>query len=217
MKIKTLAAIGLLAVASGAMADEDTHPFYVRGQIGAGRAYFNDTTILKRDDNAGYPGDTLNGVNKAKLAGRVAVGYKFGNTFSTELGYTQIGTVNGSLNSGNTRWSTLDVSSNAVDALVKASLPITDNIAVFGGAGAALYSVKYEMGSSGNVGRSTSYAEAVRPEFTVGSSYKVNENVAIDASFTQILGKGNVKDLAITRDTYLPDAQLLAVGASYSF
>lgn len=147
-------------------------------------------------------------VNNDGLAGRVNIGYQINKNFAVEAGYLALNKKTASNNAGDKRVNQQSV----IDLAGKASYPITERVNLYGKAGVAYITSRYDA-TSGNttVELNNGYGVArhkFAPEVAVGMDFNVTPNIAVDTSLTHIHPVGNKRPGNIN---------YLAVGVNYTF
>lgn len=181
--------------------------FYFGGQVRYGKPEY------------GALGDYLQAINwdllplpNGGVAGRAYAGWNFNRYFAVEGGYTRFIRNNYQLLFGPS--ATLDT--HAWDIVSKTSLPLEAltptlrNFDLYGKAGAAYITSKFNPGGSGVMIADTDIHNW-EPTYGLGLAYNFTQNFAMDLSWTQIYGHGS--DLTALRT---PETNLYAVGAMIS-
>ncbi|MGB6975972.1 MAG: outer membrane beta-barrel protein [Gammaproteobacteria bacterium] len=203
---------------------QDAGP-YVGVQGGYTRAYY--------DSEKNYVESFQNySVNEGGFGGRLYAGWSFNPYLSVEGGYTQFAKNKYSFNStdgilyGN---GDETIKTNAWDVVGKVSLPLSvfnpslTGLSLYAKGGAA-YVTANDSGSvsvitnfpDADLNNSNSSFDATAhswaPVYGVGAAYTFSNNFGLDASFTRIQGSAH-----FSGDSFSPNANLFAVGASYKF
>jgi OmpA-OmpF porin, OOP family len=170
---------------------------YVSGQVG-----YADTGIKSKVkiNSASF---SNNG-----LAGRLAIGYKVTPNFALEAGYLQLS--NAEFNIGSPNFSTKQ---NAIDVAAKGTLPITNNVNLYGKLGVAYLTTQLEGKSASGTTSDLNSVQGIAkrkwaPEVAIGMGYDITPNVTVDTSLTHIQTIGSNRPGNI---------DFLAVGVGYNF
>lgn len=165
---------------------------YVSGQVG-----YADTHMKSRlVSGAGL------GLDNDGLAGRLALGYKITPKLALEVGYLQLSDANISIQR---EGSTFSNEQYAIDLAAKGTLPITNNVNLYGKLGVAYLTTKLDANTKfdNNISK-----RMFAPEVAVGMGYDITPNVTVDTSLTHIQTLG----------THRPgNIDFLAVGVGYNF
>lgn len=145
------------ACATPAMADE----FYTGASVGRTEHKLNVSGISLDDNGTGY---------------KVFGGYQYNKNVGAEVGYADLG--KGAVSGGG---ATVSAKTKAVYAAVTGTLPLTNEIAVFGKLGAA----RNRTTMDATIGKVTDSAKENRTSllFGLGASYAVTDKVAIVAEY----------------------------------
>lgn len=170
---------------------------YVNGILGWGDVH---------QDGASGPGINSSSTKDTGIAGRIAAGYQFDDTWAAELGYSKFSNATDKGNVLGLPYSAT-LKTSAVDLVGKASLPLQNGFSVYGKAGIA-YLMESVNGSVANVNLGHDSEHKVFPTFTVGTAYDFTPNVVGDISWNRIQKVGS-SDLNST--------DLVGVGISYYF
>ncbi|MES2997785.1 MAG: outer membrane beta-barrel protein [Pseudomonadota bacterium] len=190
------------ATISNSSSNSSNIPGFVSHLYATAQVGYADTHMKAQVSSMG------NAFDNNGITGRVAVGYKFDQNLAVELGYLQ-------LKSANYK-SLSDMSYSgdqyALDIAGKGSLPITNNVNLYGKVGIAYLTTRLEAqqyGQSSNINDQLGIAKHKwAPEVAVGMGYDITPNVTVDTSFTHIQPIGNNRPGNI---------DFLAVGVGYHF
>lgn len=190
---KILSTTVLTVSALGAMATQAATPgFYVSGQVG-----YADTHMKPQlKSGSGIA------LNNDGLAGRIALGYKMTPRVALEIGYLQLPEAEVTLASLNKTYSNQQ---HAIDVAAKGSLPITNNVNLYGKLGVAYLTTQLDSNTKLNDDISK---RKFAPEVVVGMGYDITPNVTVDTSLTHIQTIGSKRPGNI---------DFLAVGVGYNF
>lgn len=165
-------------------------------------------------------GSNISDGRKSGLGARAYVGYNLNEYIGLEAGAAKYAKSRyyGSLN--NTPGS-FEYSTNALDLVMKAYLPVTEGISVYGIGGAAAVSNTAEFDSSDIplVGdliapHQKRKTHKIRPIYGVGVSYAFPEShITTSVEFTRIQGLGN----ASHSPNAMPPANMAAITFTYNF
>lgn len=209
--------IGAALLSAAITANAASSGAFVGGQLGYGNigqdwGYGNHPLSLVQD---GY-GTSSQSIDH--LAGRIFGGYQFNPNLALELGWARFGNLNDKITLGSSDGvvsSSTILKTNVVDLLVKGSLPIADQISLYGKLGAAYVRESWEVSANGNYGRTvyrlnrSGNDHRVLPEASVGVSYAFTDNVAADVFYTRIQKVGN--------NSPIESINFAGVGLSYTF
>lgn len=182
------------------------------------------TTLNTTDNNVfssvgaanGYTSDDLDG-----NTGRVFAGYHISRFVGVEVGYAKYasslykGTLIGAKSS-------LKNSTNALDLIGKAYLPVTNsgfNVYALGGVAEVFGETDDDNASvplEDNVSppdNGTTTTHHLRPKIGVGMSYDISSSVSASVELSRIRGAGNILD----DSEATPDADMLSVSLTYKF
>lgn len=188
----------------------DNNPgFYVGLQAGVAKADYG-SAVKDAVDQAPYHDSKEGGA-----AARVLAGWSFNQYFAAETGYDFLPTNDYSVSTASGS-QVVDVKdkTHAVDLVGKASLPVSENVSLYAKAGGAYVKARSNEATA-NAEQTTS---SIEPTYGLGVAYHINQNVGIDASWTQIYGKDSTFDS--TNNTYTlntPMINFLGLGVSYKF
>lgn len=213
MLLRSIAVVvlGFLASSSFAGSIQNAHPFYLRAQAGLMRQHLTEDKLR---GNLATDVAKLSEEKNTDLAGRVAAGIKLTDSVALEAGY---------LKATNSKFDVKQLSNgikvdevtskvDVIDVIAKAFVPVADNVALFASGGLAYTMVNND--DNGNLLASYHHDEnAFRPELGAGLAVNVAPNMTLDASYTQIFGKGSTR----VGSDYLPDLKMYALGVSYAF
>lgn len=192
-------AVATLGVASASHA-ADAEGAYIFAQPGLSMTHIQSKTI----DGVKVNGDKENG-----FGFRLGAGYDFNQYVAAELGLAKY--ANAEIDVAG--FEEAKVKPFAIDLLVKGTYALSDDFFVYGKTGIAYVNVNYNSSNNFFEDDKSDNKHFLRPELALGAGYNVNENVAVDASYSRIVGTGDVQN---TPD-YLPNLDLLAVGITYKF
>ncbi|WP_010597033.1 outer membrane beta-barrel protein [Rickettsiella massiliensis] len=146
-------------------------------------------------------------VNNDGLAGRVNIGYQINKNFAVEAGYLALR----KKTEASEDYKKVDQQS-VIDLAGKASYPITERVNLYGKAGVAYITSRYnETINNGTRELNNDYGIArhkFAPEVAVGMDFNVTPSIAVDTSLTHIHPVGNKRPSNIN---------YLAVGVNYTF
>lgn len=196
----------IFTIASNVYAAKDYQPGpYLGGQIGWGRL----------DEGSGYKDASGQHSLGGFTAGRAYGGYSFTPIFSIEAGYSNYPNntysvfTNTSISNTNVKLYTIDLVGKLTVPLKK--LPgILSYFSLYGKGGAAYSNTKIES----NV---TKTKDTIMPTYGAGIIYNFNDNIAVDASWTGVLGRNyveNANDIAVGKIP-VPTGNMFTIGASY--
>ncbi|MEN9916648.1 MAG: hypothetical protein RLY40_580 [Pseudomonadota bacterium] len=169
-----------------------TPGFYVSGQ--AGYADTHMKSQLKSGSGIG--------LNNDGLSGRVALGYKITPKVAVEVGYLQLPEAKVTIRSENKTYSNQQY---AIDIAAKGTLPITNNVNVYGKLGVAYLTTQLDANTKLDDDISK---RKFAPEVAIGMSYDITPSVTVDTSLTHIQTLGSRRPGNI---------DFLAVGVGYNF
>jgi OmpA-OmpF porin, OOP family len=169
---------------------------YVGAQVGYGQSSVPNQSFLNNDG----------------LSGRVNIGYQINKNFAVEAGYLALNKKTQVLNDGKNDGKKHVNQQNVMDLAGKVSYPITERVNLYGKAGVAYITSRYdETSNNGTTELNTDYDVArhkFAPEVAVGMDFNVTSNIAVDTSLTHIHPVGNKRPGNIN---------YLAVGVNYTF
>lgn len=189
---------------------------YIGGQLGYANTHMANKLI---DPNAKNPFEAAT-LSNDDLAGRIYVGYQFNPYLAVELGYLQLANTNKKgIDQGIAAEKKLD--QHAVDVLAKASMPIANNLSVYGKLGMAYLTTNiretfnYSTPDHDNVPVTINLNNQFgiskhiwAPEAAIGINYNITPNISVDTSWTHIQPLGNKKPGNI---------DFVALGLGYQF
>lgn len=209
-----------------------TNGFYISAQGGYNLAGYNDSS-----HNDDYSGPGTVGTTTAKYtydsshtraeAIRIALGYDFNRYIGLELGGSRYATstLNTTIVSKTTdvtlQSSEMNLKPSVLDLLFKGTLPIGKTFLYAKGGLAAVYA-QYDIdiktaqtatGSYYEKGSTREHSIFYRPEAVLGAGFNINDNFALDLSYSRIFGTGSIED---TYD-YLPNLDYMAIGITFRF
>lgn len=209
-----------------------TNGFYISAQGGYNLADYNDSS-----HNDEYAGPSTVGTTTAKYtydsshtraeAIRIALGYDFNRYIGLEIGGSRYATstLNSTIVSKTTdatlQSSEMDLKPIVMDLLFKGTLPIGKTFLYAKGGLAAVYA-QYDINSETaqtptgtNIEKDSTREHSMfyRPEVVLGAGFNINENFALDLSYSRIFGTGSIAD---TYD-YLPNLDYMAIGITFRF
>jgi OmpA-OmpF porin, OOP family len=138
------------------------------------------------------------------VAGRIFAGYNFNEYLAAEAGYSKFANANQNISIFGTTFHTT-IKTYAVDAVVKATLPLENGFNLFGKLGAAYLNEQ----ASANIISNTYTAHNVLPTYGLGAGYDINKNLNADVSWMRIQHVGS--------NTNLNSTDLVGAGLTYSF
>jgi OOP family OmpA-OmpF porin len=181
---------------------------YVGLQAGVAKADYGNS-VKDRVDEVRNHDSTEGGA-----ALRVLTGWNFNQYFAAEAGYNFLPTNDYSTStpvSGN-QVTDFKEKTYAVDLVGKASLPLNEHFDIYAKAGGAYVKAKANETPSGYEATTSS----IEPTYGLGVAYHVNQNVGLDASWTQIYGKDSYTDSDPTT-LNTPLINFLGLGVNYKF
>jgi OOP family OmpA-OmpF porin len=190
MKKLIVALIASVAAMSAAQAQQAAPRAYVGG------------ALATADHDYKISGASNVNTSGYKTSGKLFGGYEFNQNWGVEAGYTDFRksrvnyTANGVNNSGETK-------GNSIYLAAKATMPINEQVSVYGKLGAARNKNELEM-LNASLNRDERKTEAYG---ALGAQYNVNQNVAVIAEYERY---GKSKDFGAKADVW-------TVGAKYSF
>lgn len=211
-----------------------TNGVYITGQLGYTQAHYgtqnvDDTYQIKSTDMQ-INTVTLYDGNSGSARGeaiRVALGFEINKFWALEFGgaryansrMDQVSTT--TLTNTTLQTASTTIKTNIADFLVKGTLPLGDQIYVFAKTGLAFVSATYETETvtldnpeiSDTTDSASKNTNFLRPEVALGAGFSINENFAVDISYSRIFSSGNIDDEA----NYLPDLDFMAVGLTFKF
>jgi OOP family OmpA-OmpF porin len=199
MKIKTAIAIAAFTASTATLAN--TNSFFANndsGFVGGLQGGYGQTNWKTSDFD---PFSDFISVSDDGFAGRIYVGYDFNKYLGLQTGYTYLPDTDFTINVSNIS-ETETANTYALDLVLKASLPVTDQFSVFAKGGVSYLKASSDEANESNTGLA----------YGAGVAYQITPNVGVDASWTRYSGKGSAGD-----DNYLPDADAFLFGVSYKF
>jgi OmpA-OmpF porin, OOP family len=199
-KMITTAVLGVSALSVMA-ANAATPGVYATGQLG-----YADTHMKNEVGNL-----TNNG-----LAGRLAIGYQFNQTFAVEMGYLRLHEKKADVTLPTLGKDVpFSLNQNAIDLAGKGILPVAHNVNVYGKLGVAYLTTSLEAKADIPIPTTPVLTATIGhtnhkwvPEAAVGVSYDITPNVSVDTSWTHIQPIGNDRPGNI---------DFVAVGVGYNF
>lgn len=181
---------------------------YLGGQLGWGVMDEGDGYRLAI--NAGERGTF------AGLGWRVYIGYSFMPIFSIESGYSgyPINTYTTSNNKIEVRTYTVDLVGKIIFPLGKIS-PSLSPFSIYGKGGGAYSSTRIDMNTATipSVNRSS---VTIMPAYGAGIVFNYNDNFAIDASWSSVLGRNHVETIYDANNkSPVPTCHLFTLGVAY--
>jgi OmpA-OmpF porin, OOP family len=233
--LSTLLALSAIAV-STAYADVNTGGFYIGGEAGWDKIHaspLDGSTFASNSAgllNVGN-GSQTSSLTDSGISGRAYLGYQINQYIGAELGFTQFHNISSSVNGTVTTFGPLtppgsstvngssSITTNAVDLVAKATLPLPNNFNLYGKAGAA-YVNQYTSYSGTTTISGTTYGaangtiteHALRPTFGLGVSYNITPNWVADVSWNRIQQVGSS-----TSQNDIPSSDLFGAGLTYFF
>jgi OOP family OmpA-OmpF porin len=207
MKLHFLAPLALFALTSTAFAEG----FYGVGEVthssvSLDRTHF-DTTLTTHGATGLSSSDSGSG-NQWRLQG----GYRFNPYLAVEAGYIDFGKTKyqASYSGGSAQGS---LKAGGIDVAGLVSLPVNDNLSVFGKAGMVAAKVKSNLvaGAPAALASGNDSVNVVRPLVGVGALYKLTQNVDVRADYDYVGGLGK------SNRTGKMDANLFSLGVAYNF
>lgn len=170
----------------------DITPFYVSGQAGYVGTHLSENNEGPMTNNDG-------------LAYRLAAGYNINKYFAIETGYFRINSH--TVNSISDQPFDISVNQNAIDILGKVSVPVSNNVSIYGKVGAA-YLVTDISDNIDDTVNFNSSKHTIAPEVAGGISFDISKDMAVDASLTHIQPMASRK---------IGNIDYLSVGFKYNF
>lgn len=193
-KILTTTVLGVSALGTMA-ANAATPGFYVSGQVGYAETHMKSQ--LK----------SITGIalNNDGLSGRLALGYKITPKLAVEVGYLQLSEAELTYTDEDGTSMTHSNRQDAIDVAAKGTLPITNNVNVYGKVGLAYLTTQLDANTklSHDISK-----RSFAPEIAIGMGYDITPNITVDTSLTHIQTIGNKRPGNI---------DFLAVGVGYNF
>lgn len=155
------------------------------------KAKSNSTLTQQKNDNVAFG---------------LFAGQKITRYISVELAANKVANLNYGLSGGQS----VTLKFYDADALLVNRLPISDKLSAFIKFGASYILEKATGHLSGTETAAFGSRHFIRPKVAIGAQFALNENFAVDASYSRIFGMHNVGD-----DNYLPNLDMAAVGFSY--
>ncbi|HYP66701.1 MAG TPA: outer membrane beta-barrel protein [Thiobacillaceae bacterium] len=143
---------------------------------------------------------------------RVQLGYGFNSNLAIEAGYIDFGKAKYSAAYAGGA-ATGELKAGGVDLVALGILPLSDNFAIFGKAGAVALKAKSSLAASAPASAATDNATSseVRPLVGLGASYKLVDNVDLRAEFDHVNGIGK------SNKTGTMDSNMFSLGVAYHF
>jgi OmpA-OmpF porin, OOP family len=188
---------------------------YMTGQLGYANTHMGNKTNVDYVDQFGFQ-TKANNLSNNGLAGRLALGYQFTPNFAVEMGYLQLRKDKADGILYGEPPATLSLGQHAIDLAGKASLPVANNVNVYGKLGVAYLTTNVQLDTTlKNV--PTTYdinnvlgiaKHRLAPETAIGVSYNVTPSFSVDTSWTHIQPVGHNRPGNI---------DFAAVGFGYTF
>ena len=182
--------------------------FYGVGEITHSSTSLDSTYFNNQLSSNGSPAVSSNSSGSG-AQWRLQLGYQFNDTFSIEGGYIDFGKAKYSANygSGNAQGT---LKAGGVDVAGLVSLPLNDQLSVFGKLGLAAAQVKSSL-STDTLGNFDSKKTMVRPLVGIGAVYKLN------ASWDLRGDLDSVRDLGKNDTTGKMSTTMFSLGTVYHF
>jgi len=191
----------ILIIASNVYAMDYQPGPYLGGQIGWGRI----------DEGGGYKQYVNGKTDLGNFTGwRAYGGYSFTSIFSMEGGYSHYPDNNYTLAATN-----INIETYTIDLVGKITIPLEkiaksfSPFSIYGKGGAAYSNTKVD-GSV--VVRSK---ETIMPTYGAGIIFNFTDNIAVDASWTSVLGRNYVESGDVTGKVPVPTGHMFTLGLSY--
>jgi opacity protein-like surface antigen len=190
-------ALAVVSIGFSASAFAAKSGLYTGIELGGTRTNFSSSDLA-------LPGADI---DKNSFAGRVELGYQFGQYLALEMGYAYLG-YNKFNNAFNISGLDGHITQQSGDLIGKVLLPVTHGLGLYALVGGAyVYEKPTLTGSAKSMGFSISGSEhAIRPTYGLGVSYDFNPKWTIDASWRQINSGSNI-----------PQIDFMSGGITYHF
>lgn len=202
-----------------------TPGFYLGAQAGYGKV----DEGVDIYSNLASPNNRNTEKSENGIAGRLSAGYNFNSYVGVEAGYTQFSRDHYKVENPGLWMDELNLKTHAWDIVAKGYLPFgnfSQQLCGFNGfakLGVAYITHSYdEVNFEGGKipGRQYQYSSDSsrnwRPTYGLGLAYNINQNIALDVSWTRIDGKGDLKKDIKFAD-FSPTIDFYAIGLTYTF
>ncbi|MDR1057840.1 MAG: porin family protein [Coxiellaceae bacterium] len=181
---------------------------YLGGQVGWGR-------INEGDGYKQYvESQPINTVERGTFTGwRAYGGYSFVPFFSIEGGYTYYPD-----NTYTTTANTINIKSYTIDLVARITLPLAvlntntwlSHFSIYGKGGGAYINTKIDT-----INGIKKSSDIIHPTFGAGLVFNFTDNIALDASWTSVLGKNRISLNQVATENPTPHCNLFTLGLSY--
>lgn len=228
-KLLLLLAMAAITISSKSLAK--TNGFNITIESGYTLAHYDNTSF---DANYYGPGSaqayatyTYKRSNIRNAALRLALGYDVTKYLSLELGASKYGnsnletTVVSTTNNAILQTTNTKIKNSVLDLLLTSTLPI-EQYFVYAKTGLAVVYSRYKndyatanQADGTQIENSSDEEHTIfyRPEVVLGAGFNINENFALEASYSRIFGENNIKNTA----HYLPNLDYMALGFTFRF